>query len=124
MKRAERPDDFEQRRKHLRALPDDALHARFWELVAKIVDPLVEEARTHTTPSIERSVLLRMGFSSIEAKALVAQFVERGLLAHGAGRLVLELALREGIPVRDAGRAIVEGRHWDELADMLRRGDP
>ncbi len=44
-----------------------------------IVAPLIEEARTHTTPSIERSVLLRMGFSSIEAKALVARMHERRL---------------------------------------------
>jgi len=36
-----------------------------------VVDPLLEYGRTHTTPSIERSVLLRMGFSSLEAKPLV-----------------------------------------------------
>ena len=71
MKHLERADDFDTRRAHLRDLSDEDLHAYFWALVEKIVDPLIEEARTHTTPSIERSVLLRMGFSSIEAKALV-----------------------------------------------------
>ena len=66
----DRPDDFAARRARLAALSDDELHPYFWELVQKIVAPLIEEARAHTTPSIERSVLLRMGFSSIEAKIL------------------------------------------------------
>lgn len=115
MRCAERPDDFELRRKRLRSLSDDELHARFWRLVSKIVDPLVEEARAHTSPSIERSVLLRMGFSSIEAKALVKQIDERGLLEYGAGHLILELALKENITVREAGGALLNGRYWDEL---------
>jgi D-ornithine 4,5-aminomutase subunit alpha len=97
-------------------LTDDELHARFWTLVARIVDPLIDEARMHTSPSIERSVLLRMGFSSIEAKALVAGLVERDLLGHGAGRLVLELANRKQIDVLAAGRALLDGRYWEELA--------
>ena len=112
---AERPDDFEQRRRRLAAMSDEELHAYFWNIAEKIVDPLIEEARTHTTPSIERSVLLRMGFSSIEAKALVGGMNERGLLGHGAGRLVLELAKRKGLSVREAGAALIEGRHWQEL---------
>lgn len=122
MRCAERPDDFEVRRKRLRSLSDDELHARFWDLVGKIVDPLVDEARTHTTPSIERSVLLRMGFSSVEAKALVKRLGERRLLEHGAGRLILELALKKKIPIREAGAALVQGRHWDDLARILHQG--
>jgi len=112
----ERPDDFEQRRAHLREMSDDALHARFWSLVEQIVAPLIEEARTNTSPSIERSVLLRMGFSSIEAKDLVNGFVERGLLGQGAGRIVLELANAKGITVREAGQALLEGRFWEDVA--------
>jgi len=115
MKCTERPDDFETRREHLRTLSDEALHAYFWELVDKIVDPLVEEARTHTTPSIERSVLLRMGFSSMDAKALVKQMQAQGLLAHGAGRLVLELAGAKGVSSTEAGAAMLAGKYWDEL---------
>ena len=111
----ERPDDFEARRAPLTALSDAALHDRFWSLVERIVAPLVEEARTHTTPSIERSVLLRMGFSSVEAGELVARMQERGLLGHGAGRLVLELSRRRGLSVREAGQGLLEGRHWEEL---------
>ncbi len=110
-----REDDFATRRESVRGLSDRELHARFWELAERIVAPLVEEARTHTSPSIERSVLLRMGFGSAEAKALVARMDEAGLLGHGAGRLLLELSERRGIGVREAGLALLEGLHWDEL---------
>ncbi len=111
----DRPDDFESRREHLRDLSDDQLHARFWDLVNQIVAPLIEEARTHTTPSIERSVLLRMGLSSIEAKALVDGFAARGLLGNGTGRLLLELAEAKDITVREAAQALLGGRYWQDL---------
>jgi D-ornithine 4,5-aminomutase subunit alpha len=112
---SERPDDFETRRVTLRPLSDEELHARFWELARRLVAPLIAEARTHTTPSIERSVLLRMGFSSLEARDLVAAFGARGLLGRGAGRLVLELARAKGIGVREAGAALLAGRWFEEL---------
>jgi D-ornithine 4,5-aminomutase subunit alpha len=105
----ERPDDFAVRRQRLQAMSDEALHACFWALVERVVAPLIDEARTHTTPSIERSVLLRMGFSSVEARALVERIGERGLLGRGAGRLVLELATARGITVREAGAALLAG---------------
>jgi D-ornithine 4,5-aminomutase subunit alpha len=113
---SERPGDFERRRAHLREMSDHELHAHFWSLVERIVAPLIEEARSHTTPSIERSILLRMGFSSIEAKGLVDGLVERALLGRGAGRLVLELAKAKGITVREAGVALLGGRYWGDLA--------
>ena len=115
MSTLERPDDFEARRVHLRKLSDEELHSRFWKLVDEIVKPLVEEARTHTTPSIERSVLLRMGFSSLEAKTLVEQMQRRSLLGHGAGGLLLKLAQRKGVTVREAGAALLSGRDWGAL---------
>lgn len=111
----ERPDDFEARRTRLQGLSDEELHARFWELAGRIVDPLIAEARTHTSVAIERSVLLRMGFSSIEARALVQQMGQRALLGHGAGRLVLELARAKDISVREAGNALLEGQGWEAL---------
>jgi D-ornithine 4,5-aminomutase subunit alpha len=111
----ERPDDFATRRQRLQAMSDDELHVRFWRLVERIVAPLIDEARTHTTPSIERSVLLRMGFSSLDARALVQRMGERGLLGRGAGRLVLELAQERGITVREAGAALLAGSGWPEL---------
>ena len=116
MRLPQRPDDFAARRERLRKLSDEELHARFWQLADEIIAPLLEEARTHTTPAIERSVLLRMGFSSVEAGELVARLAERGLLGHGAGRLVLELAQRRAIGVREAGLALLDGRCWEELA--------
>jgi D-ornithine 4,5-aminomutase subunit alpha len=115
MSSLERTDDFETRRAHLHSMTDEELQHTFWELVDRIVAPLIEEARTHTTPSIERSVLLRMGFSSIESGKLVEQMIERGVLGHGAGRLVLELANSKGITVREAGAALLAGEHWREL---------
>jgi D-ornithine 4,5-aminomutase subunit alpha len=111
----ERPDDFAARRQRLRGMSDEELHAHFWRLVERIVTPLIDEARTHTTPSIERSVLLRMGFSSLEARALVERLGEQNLLGRGAGRLVLELATARGIAVREAGAALLAGGGWREL---------
>ena len=113
---AERLDDFSTRRARLSAMSDDELHRYFWSLAEKLVAPLIEEARTHTTPSIERSVLLRMGFSSIEAHTLVERMDERGLLGHGAGRLVLDLAKAKRISVCAAGAALLAGQYWEELA--------
>lgn len=110
-----RPDDFQTRRTHLRAMSDDDLQAYFWRLVDQIVHPLVEEAHTHTTPSIERSVLLRMGFSSLEAKPLVTLLTDKGLLQHGAGHLILQLARRKGLTVREAGMGLLQGKYWEEL---------
>ncbi len=115
MSSLERQDDFEARRRHLGRLSDEELHVRFWSLVDEIVKPLIEEARTHTTPSIERSVLLRMGFSSMEARTLVDQMRHRSLLGHGAGGLVLKLAQRKGVSVREAGVALLAGRDWEAL---------
>jgi len=116
MKCAERSDDFEQRRSHLRAMSDEELHTHFWKLVDQIVGPLIEEARTNTSPSIERSVLLRMGFSSVEAKDLVARMVERGgLLEQGAGHIVLKLATAKCVSVRETGLALLEGRWWEDI---------
>ena len=115
MKRLERPDDFEARRAQLRRLSEEDLRARFWTLARQIVAPLVEEARGSTTPSIERSVLLRMGLSSVESKQLVERLAERDLLGHGAGKLVLGLAQAHGIPVREAALRLLAGRHWEEI---------
>jgi D-ornithine 4,5-aminomutase subunit alpha len=112
----ERPDDFEARRAHLRKLSDSQLHAYFWELADKIIEPLIEEAQTHTTPSIERSVLLRMGFSSFEAKALVDQMRGHSLLGHGAGHLILKVTTARNLSVRAAGKALLDGRHWEVLS--------
>jgi D-ornithine 4,5-aminomutase subunit alpha len=56
-----------------------------------------------------------MGFSSLESKALVDRMQEKGLLAHGAGHLLLNLADKKGIPVRELGLRLMAGEHWDDL---------
>ncbi|MGD8368598.1 MAG: ornithine aminomutase subunit alpha [Desulfobacterales bacterium] len=112
----ERKDDFNDRRKHLAGMTDAQLHDHFWSLVDRIVQPLVDEARTHTSPAIERSILLRMGFSSLETKPLVNRMLEKGVLGHGAGNLVLKLAQQKGISVREAGLSLIDGKYWEELA--------
>lgn len=116
MPTVERDDDFDVRRKHLQELSDEELHIRFWQLVDELMQPLIDEARTHTTPSIERSVLLRMGFSSVEAKALVEQATQRRLLDRGIGRLVLELARAQNVTIRQAGALLLDGKHWQEIS--------
>lgn len=110
-----RSDDFNTRRAHLRTLTEEQLEARFWELADRIAAPLVETARTHTSPSIERSVLLRMGFSSTEAAAIVEACLDRGLLGKGAGHVVLRAARDGGMAIREAGLALAEGRLWDGM---------
>ncbi|KRQ86897.1 D-ornithine 4,5-aminomutase subunit alpha [Caloramator mitchellensis] len=117
-----RPDDFEVRRQHLRNLSDEELEQRFWQLAEEIVKPLVELAKTHTTPAVERSVLLRMGFSSIEAKAIVEGVMNLGLLGKGAGNVVFRLAKKRNIPVREAGLLLVEGKAWEEVPGLFEGG--
>ena len=116
-----REDDFENRRKHLKNMSEDELIDYFWKLTEKIVDPLVELSYTHTSPSIERSVLLRMGFSSIEAKNIVKHMVEHNLLSHGAGRIVLIYSEMKKINYLDAGKELANGVGWDSILDYYRR---
>jgi len=115
MKRA---DDFASRRQHLAGLSYEELKKRFWELAEKIVEPMLELGRTHTTPAVERSVLLRMGFSSLEVKPIVEGVIAKGLMGKGAGNVVWRLSKKLGISVREAGVALSQGQHWD-VVDTL-----
>lgn len=110
-----RGSDFEARRKRLKGLSDEELKALFWTLSDEIVRPLYDLAYTHTSPSIERSVLLRMGFSSLEAADIVRGAEKRGLLGKGAGHLVLRYAQECGKEYLEAGRALAKGDGWDDL---------
>ncbi|HEY8364452.1 MAG TPA: ornithine aminomutase subunit alpha [Haloplasmataceae bacterium] len=110
-----RQDDFEKRRKHLSQLSDEELKNRFWELANQVVQPLIDLAKTHTTPAIERSVLLRMGFSSIEAQSLVEKVIDNGLIGKGAGHVVYRLAQLKKLSIRDAGLALIANKYWDEV---------
>lgn len=120
MKRA---DDFNERRKHLAHLTEGQLEERFWQLAEEIVEPLVELAENNTSPSIERSVLLRMGFSSIEAQAIVDGAIDRGLLGKGAGHIVYRLALGKDMEIREAGLKLVEGEMWEDVINIFSGGE-
>ena len=106
-----RDDDYQVRRQSVANLSDKELEQRFWQLAEQIVDPLLKLGY-----EIERSVLLRMGFSSIEAKAIADGCVEHNLLGHGAGNVVYRLAKAKEMDYIDAGKALCEGRLWDEAA--------
>jgi len=114
-------DQFEKRKLELSCLTDEELNRKFWELSEKIVDPLVKLAYENTSPSIERSVLLRMGFNSLEAKGFVDKCFERGLLGKGAGHVVLKVSEALKRDYLAIGREMAEGKHW-EIAEKLLKG--
>lgn len=116
MKRA---DDFETRRQHLRSMSDEELKTYFWKLAQQVVDPLLEYGRTHTSPSVERSVLLRMGFSSLEAKPIVEGAIAHNLIGHGAGNIVYRLSKETGMSLREAGVALSKGEMWDKAEQLF-----
>ena len=114
-----REDDFQSRRAHLAQLSDEELKERFWQLTGQLVDPLLDLAKGNTSPAIERSVLLRMGFSSIEAKAIVENCTEQNLLGHGAGNVVYRYAKQTGLEVRAAGLALLDPARMEEAARLF-----
>lgn len=118
-KRATRPDDFEKRRQHLKSLSDEELKKRFWDLAEKAVNPLIDLAYQYTSPSIERSILLRMGFSSLEAKAIVEKTIKHGLISKGAGHIVYRLSQLEKINIRDAGMALIKDHGWKKVKESF-----
>lgn len=118
----ERADDFQERRKHLADLSEEELEKRFWKLAEELVDPIVELAKNNTSPSIERSVLLRMGFSSVEAKTIVDGVMDRGLIGKGAGHIVYRLAKEKNMDIREAGLKLVEGEMWEDVVSIFKGG--
>ncbi len=119
MKRA---DDFQERRKHIANLTDEELYQRFWKLTEQVVDPLLALGKKNTTPSIERSVLLRMGISSLETKPIVDGCMDRGLMGKGAGHVVYKLANAKNMTVREAGTLLAQGKCWDEAVALFKGG--
>lgn len=116
MKRA---DDFATRREHLAGLSDEQLKEKFWQLAEKIVEPMLELGYKNTTPAIERSILLRMGFSSLEVKPIVDGVINKGLMKFGAGNVVWRLSKKRGISIREAGVALANGKYWDEVTALF-----
>lgn len=118
-----REDDFEKRRERLKNLSDKELYNRFWSLTEQIVKPLVDLAYTHTTPSVERSVLLRMGFSSIEAGNMVKEGIKWNLMGKGLGNVVLTYAKIKNISYLKAGEELSRGTGWDKVNEVMRGGN-
>ncbi len=116
----ERQDDFQTRRTHISHLSDLELKERFLRLAEELVKPLLEVSYNHTTPSIERSVLLRMGFSSIEAKSIVDILFENNLLQHGAGGCIYKLSVDKKRPYLELGRELIDGLHIEYLMEVYR----
>lgn len=108
---------FEKRQAELKQMSDVELKARFWLLCDQLVTPIVDLSKTHTSPSIERSVLLRMGIDSISAQGVVDRVYKAGLLGKGAGHVVLKVSQKTGKSVRDAAAAILENK--DLLKDLF-----
>lgn len=115
-----RSDDFQSRREHLKNLSSEELKARFWKLTEEVVKPMVDLAEGHTSASIERSVLLRMGFSSIDAGEIVKQGLAWNLLGKGMGNVVLTYAKMTGKEYREAGKELAEGKGWNEVSKEMR----
>lgn len=106
----ERIARLEKRREELRQMGDEQLKAHFWELCNQLVDPIVDLARTHTSPSIERSVLLRMGIDSLTSHGVVEKVHQAGLLGLGAGQVLIKLAEKMGSDYQTAAKAILEDK--------------
>jgi len=115
----ERVDDYQERRQHLKNMSDKELKKYFYELADKMVEPLVDMSIKNTSKSIERSVLLRMGFSSIEAKAIVDNLSEADLLKKGAGHCVYKISKNKSLTIRQSGLAIAEGKNIDYLKEVF-----
>ena len=113
-------EKFESEKKKLEKLSDEELNQMFWKKAAEIVNPLIELAQTHTSPSIERSVLLRMGFNSLEAKTIVEGIFERELLGKGAGNILLTMSKKANMDYLSYGKEIVQGSHWEEIEKMYK----
>ena len=104
MKRA---DDFEVRRQHIANLTDEELYQRFWELTDKVV---------------ERSVLLRMGVSSLDCMPIVNHAMDHGLMGKGCGHCVYKLSKLENISIREASIKLAQGEGWDKVAAAFKEG--
>lgn len=114
-----RQDNFEERRQHLKSLTDEQLYEKFWVLAGEIVQPMLDLGYKNTTVAIERSILLRMGFSSLEVKPIVEGVMKKGLMGKGCGNVVWRLAEKKGISVRDAGLLLAEGKEWDTVNSLF-----
>ena len=111
--------DFSVRTEQLKEMDDQELYDSFWELAGKVVEPMLEAGKVYTTLSVERSVLLRMGFNSIEAGAIVDGVISHNLLGKGAGHVVWRLSQKLDKSVLETGEALARGEYWDEVPGLF-----
>ena len=115
-----RKDDFETRRAHIQTMSDEELKAYFFELTHKVVDPMMDLAHKHTSKSIERSILLRMGFSSIQATQIVDILSEHNLLRKGAGHCIYRLAKDKDMTILEAGTLVLQKDGAQYLSEVFK----
>lgn len=115
----ERIDDFETRREHLKDMSSIELKEYFLKLSEQMIEPLLDLAYNNTSKSIERSVLLRMGFSSIDAKVIANKLDEQNLLRKGAGHCVYILSKNKNISIQKAGELIKNGEEINYLMEIF-----
>ena len=116
----ERIDDYNTRRIHLKDMSDVELKSYFLKLSEQMMEPLLDLAYIHTSKSIERSVLLRMGFSSIEAKVIVNILDENDLLKKGSGHCVYVISKNKDISILEAGQLIQNGEVIEYLLEYFK----
>ena len=114
-----RNDDFLDRRKHLANLSDEELKQRFWDLADKATIPLIDLANKNTSPAIERSVLLRMGFSSLEAASIVEKVIAHSLMGKGAGHVIYRYSQLKKITIREAGLNLINDLDWKNVMNSF-----
>lgn len=110
---------FLEKSAHLKDLSDAQLKERFWDLTKQIVDPLLTLSYEYTSPSIERSILLRMGFSSIEASKLVEVGMNNEMMSKGIGHCVYKYAQLKNITIKEAGLELMTKENWQEVKEVF-----
>lgn len=115
-----REDDFQERRKHLAGMNDEELYQHFWAVTEQVIDPLLDLGKKNTTPSIERSVLLRMGVSSLDTKPIVEGCIDRNLIGKGAGNVVYRLSKDKNISIKEAAEMLARGEAWDDAVALFK----
>ncbi|MBF0410465.1 MAG: ornithine aminomutase subunit alpha [Candidatus Riflebacteria bacterium] len=107
----DRIEKYNKRRQELAKMSDEELKARFWSLTEKVVEPMVQLAKEYTSPSIERSVLLRMGVDSMTSKAVVEKVSESGLLKKGVGNVLLKISQKLKTDIPGAAKALLADKN-------------
>lgn len=116
----QRNDDFQTRRAHLKNMTDAELKAYFEKLTDQLLDPMLELAYQNTSPAIERSVLMRMGFSSLEAKILTEKMMDYHLLEHGAGHVLYRYAKMNKLSIRNAGLRLMDTKEMEKIQEEFK----